>query len=72
MLERLRAGGDTRTWAVVATAHPAKFESIVEPLVGHVIALPPAFAECLARPASAQPLAANDMALREVLVEDFC
>ena len=72
VLERLRAGGDTRTWAVVATAHPAKFESIVEPLVGHVIALPPAFAECLARPASAQPLAANDMALREVLVEDFC
>ena len=26
-----------RPWAVVATAHPAKFESIVEPLVGHAV-----------------------------------
>ena len=67
VLERLRAGGDTRPWAVVATAHPAKFESIVEPLVGHPIAMPPALAECLARPASARPLAADPAALARAL-----
>src|SRR5690606_38230903 len=37
LLETLRAEGDTRAWAVVATAHPAKFETIVEPLVGHEV-----------------------------------
>ncbi len=61
LLEDLRANGDTRPWAVVATAHPAKFEGTVEPLVGHVVAPPPALAESLARPASAEPLA-NDYA----------
>ncbi|MDH5834305.1 threonine synthase [Luteimonas kalidii] len=58
-LHALREGGDARPWAVVATAHPAKFESIVEPLVGHAVEPPPALAECLARPATARPLA-ND------------
>jgi threonine synthase len=35
---------------VVATAHPAKFEDVVEPLVGAPVPLPPALAELLARP----------------------
>ena len=30
-----------RDWIVVATAHPAKFESIVEPLIGHSVDIPP-------------------------------
>ena len=55
-LARLRALGDSRPWAVVATAHPAKFETIVEPLVGHVVTPPPALAAALAKPASADPL----------------
>lgn len=67
LLQDLRAAGDTRPWAVVATAHPSKFESIVEPLVGHVVEPPPALAECLARPAHAEPLAADYDALRGVL-----
>ena len=67
LLQALRDTGDTRDWAVVATAHPAKFESIVEPLVGHVVEPPPALAECLARPAQAQPMAADYEALRAVL-----
>lgn len=67
LLQDLRASGDARDWAVVATAHPAKFEGIVEPLVGHAVEPPPALAECLARPARAQALAADYDALRAVL-----
>ena len=68
VLEQLRRQGDTRPWAVVATAHPAKFETIVEPLVGHAIPLPPALAAMLARPASARPLPPEYPSLREVLL----
>jgi len=39
-------------WILVATAHPAKFETIVEPIIGAEIPLPPVLAEILARPAS--------------------
>ncbi|MDQ3056543.1 MAG: threonine synthase [Pseudomonadota bacterium] len=66
-LERLRAQGDTRPWAVVATAHAAKFDSIVEPLVGHAITPPPALAESLARPSSAEPMSADYANLRAQL-----
>ena len=59
LLQDLRAAGDARPWAVVATAHPAKFDSIVEPLVGHALAPPPALAESLARPAHSEGMAAD-------------
>ena len=68
VLERLRAGGDDRDWAVLATAHPAKFDTIVEPLVDHQVALPPALEAMLARPASGQPLANDYAALRAHLL----
>ena len=32
---------------VVSTAHPAKFETVVEPLIGHVLDVPPALEEIL-------------------------
>ena len=67
VLERLRAEGDAGDWAVVATAHPAKFETIVEPLVGHAVPAPPALAACLARPARATPLRADPDAFRAAL-----
>jgi len=67
LLQDLRAAGDARPWAVVATAHPAKFESIVEPLVGHAVEPPPALAECLARPAHAVAMAPDYDALKAVL-----
>jgi threonine synthase len=69
VLERLRAGGDTRPFAVVATAHPAKFETIVEPLIGHAMELPPSLAESLARSSSGQSIAADYDALRDVLLD---
>ena len=67
LLQDLRAAGDARPWAVVATAHPAKFESVVEPLVGHAVDPPPLLAEGLARPARAEALAADYDALRAIL-----
>jgi threonine synthase len=44
-------------WIVVATAHPAKFETIVEPLIGREVPVPPALAEILERPGSAREIA---------------
>lgn len=67
VLERLREAGDTKPWAVVATAHPAKFEGIVEPLVGHAVDPPTALAAWLARPAQSEFMAADYDALRAQL-----
>lgn len=69
VLEQLRAEGASERWAVAATAHPAKFEGIVEPLVGHPVSVPPALAELLARPSHAEPLAADPAALRRWLLD---
>lgn len=38
-------------WVIVATAHPAKFESVVEPLIGRDVPLPAALQGVLSRPA---------------------
>ena len=67
VLERLRNRGDSRPWAVVATAHPAKFDSIVEPLLGSALELPPSLAEMLTRPASAERLDTDYANLRACL-----
>lgn len=37
-------------WILVATAHPAKFETVVEPLIGRSVPLPPELAAILSRP----------------------
>ncbi|WNH50262.1 threonine synthase [Stenotrophomonas aracearum] len=67
LLEQLRAEGVQGDWAVAATAHPAKFESVVEPLIGRSIEAPPALADLLKRPAHAEPCAPHYAALRERL-----
>lgn len=67
VLQHLREAGATGDWAAVATAHPAKFPEVVEPLVGHAISLPPALAAMLDRPSTAQPLAGSAAALQEAL-----
>ncbi len=61
---RTRVGGDH--WILAATAHPAKFETIVEPLVGRTIELPPALVELLERPTSKVTIDASAEALRGV------
>lgn len=67
VIERRRATGDRRPWIAVATAHPAKFEGVVEPLIGHPVEVPESLAEILARPSNATPLAADYEALVGVL-----
>ncbi|WP_369968920.1 threonine synthase [Stenotrophomonas rhizophila] len=68
VLEALRADGMRGDWAVAATAHPAKFESVVEPLIGRALDVPPSLSALLQRPAHAQPCAPEYAALREVLL----
>lgn len=67
VLQRLRARGETGDWCVVATAHPAKFPEVVEPLVGAPVPLPPALAAMLERPSRAEALAADEPALKALL-----
>jgi threonine synthase len=66
-LDHLRKAGDHSPWAVVATAHPAKFESVVEPLIGHPIEVPAALATMLARSAQAEVMGADDGTLKRWL-----
>ena len=66
-VERLRAKGDQKPWCVVATAHPSKFDTIVEPLIGHAVAPPLALAEMLARPAHAEQMPASYDALKAAI-----
>jgi threonine synthase len=68
VLETLRADGVNGDWAVASTAHPAKFESVVEPLVGHAVEVPPALADLLARPAHAEPVPPDYAALQAHLL----
>ena len=67
VLQQLRANGAAGDWAIVATAHPAKFPEVVEPLIDQDVALPPALAAMLQRPSDATPLANDADALRAAL-----
>ncbi|MDX1518023.1 MAG: threonine synthase [Woeseiaceae bacterium] len=54
---KLDAAGRANTdWILVATAHPAKFETIVEPLIGEQVPLPPELASILERPSRSVPI----------------
>ncbi|MFC6838747.1 threonine synthase [Xanthomonas theicola] len=69
VLQQIRAeGADAGDWAVAATAHPAKFEVVVEPLIGQPVPVPPALAALLQRPAHAEPIAPDYAALRARLL----
>ena len=46
-------------WVIVATAHPAKFDTIVEPLVGHPVGTPPRLRELLERVTSYETIDAD-------------
>lgn len=58
---------DAPDWIVVSTAHPAKFETIVEPLIGQEVPVPPALAELLERQGKAVEIDAELDALRKAL-----
>ncbi|MFT4840786.1 MAG: threonine synthase [Planctomycetota bacterium] len=69
--ERLHSGnepGDREgDWIVAATAHPAKFSDVVEPLIGQEIEVPSSLRELLDRPAHASPLTPTLAALADAL-----
>ena len=67
VLEIRRQHGHKSPHLIAATAHPAKFEQVVEPLIGEAVTLPPALAELLQRPSRAQSLQAEPDALAEQL-----
>ena len=46
-------------WIIVATAHPAKFEQIVEPLIGEELEPPESLANLLSRPEQSRSIEAN-------------
>jgi threonine synthase len=57
-------------WIIVATAHPAKFGEVVEPLLGHPAPMPPQLAQLLARPSRSTALDARYADLRKALSLD--
>jgi threonine synthase len=61
--ERLRGGG----WIIVSTAHPAKFESIVEPLIGRAVPVPPELQSLLDRPSHVTQIEPTLEAFRDAL-----
>ncbi|MGK0205133.1 MAG: threonine synthase [Planctomycetota bacterium] len=69
--ERLRSSDaeDERDgdWIVAATAHPAKFADVVEPLIGQEIEVPTSLRELLDRPAHANALSPTLDALTAAL-----
>jgi threonine synthase len=54
-------------WVVVATAHPAKFREIVEPLIGQAIPVPETLTKLFARPTECTEIDADLSALRAAL-----
>jgi threonine synthase len=58
-------------WILVATAHPAKFESIVEPLIGTAVSVPNALASILSRPSRSRTIAPDMSSLADALRTRF-
>jgi len=60
-----------KDWILVATAHPAKFEQVVEPIIGTSVPLPPELTEILARPQRFEEIDPTVAALERVLRQRF-
>ena len=58
-------------WILVATAHPAKFETVVEPLIGCTIPLPLELEAILSRPSRSVKIEPSLDALAEVMHDRF-
>lgn len=56
-----------RRWCIVATASPAKFAEIVEPLIGRKVEVPPSLRALYERPAHCAEIAPDLAALRTAL-----
>jgi threonine synthase len=58
---------EAAAWIVCATAHPAKFESITEPAVGHSVPIPASLQALLQRPVAKEALVPDLAALSSAL-----
>lgn len=65
---RVRTLLATPHWVIVATAHPAKFESIVEPLLGREVDTPPALAALLDKESACEEI---DPSLESLIAAAF-
>jgi len=54
-------------WIIVATAHPAKFGSVVEPLIGRSLEMPPSLARLFESPSRFEEIDPEFEALKEAL-----
>jgi threonine synthase len=59
--------GDDPLVVFLATAHPAKFGEVVEPVIGRSVPLPPALAEALNKPRRTEKIEPRLSALRPIL-----
>ena len=59
----------TPHWIIVATAHPAKFESIVEPLICRTVRIPKALEQILDRPTFKKIIPADLESLKQELAD---
>jgi threonine synthase len=64
---QLPAARRTQRWVLVATAHPAKFNDVVEPLIEAEVPVPPALAELLSLPSIQTNVQPRLDDLREIL-----
>ena len=67
--DHLSAADRAAAWIVSATAHPAKFETIVEPAIGRAVEVPPSLAGILKLPAECEPLEPRLEALESALAD---
>ena len=67
VLRQRRKAGISTPHLIAATAHPAKFDEVVEPLLGRSIEPPPALAELLSRSSHAEALAADFESVQQAL-----
>jgi threonine synthase len=58
-------------WILVATAHAAKFEAVVEPLIGAIVPVPEALAKILSRPSRAITIEPELRSLNDALQHRF-
>jgi threonine synthase len=65
--EQLARSRADEHWVLVATAHPAKFDEIVEPLIGRPVPIPPSLEQLLARERHESDLEPSLDALRAAL-----
>jgi len=66
-----RSEHEANDWVIVATAHPAKFELIVEPLIGEQISLPDSLLKIQSKPSRSVSIDADLISLRKALNDRF-